>query len=57
MSKKRITVFLNEYPQPAIIAWYLGTPQKDILDTIRAVSLLFCNLNPTWSDFDVTNFR
>ena len=56
MSKKRITVYLDEYPQPAIIAWYLGTPQKDILDTIRAVSLLFCNSNPKWGDFDVINF-
>ena len=38
-SKKRISLFMEGIPEPQIIAWYVGTPHNDILNTIRLVSL------------------
>ena len=39
MTKKRILLNVEGYPQPGVIAWYPGTPNQDILNTIRTVSL------------------
>ena len=38
MAKKRITLALEGVNEPRNIAWYIGTPHQDILNTIRAVS-------------------
>lgn len=40
MSKKRISLFLEGYPQPRMVGWYPGTPHQDILNTIRVVSFI-----------------
>jgi len=44
MSKKRIKLCLEGQVRPKTIVWYLGTPAKDIMASIRAVSTLLVRL-------------